>query len=124
MNTGDKSRRSKPVPSQAKPASENHEPMARPEAKAKFPLKDGIDSKAAAGAINLFTANDNDSHLGYTSRAYAKVTTAMYRYLCDLIEVDHTTVQGNQRAVKKPMFDLLVQSVRLIIVCCLLPCKY
>jgi hypothetical protein len=42
----------------------------------------------------------------------------MYRYLCDLIEADHIAVQGNQRTVKKPMFDLLVQSVRLISFSC------
>lgn len=65
-NFGAKARSSRPAPGKAKPAFENHDPTVRPEAEAKFPLRDGIEPKAAVKAIELFTAEDNDSHLGYT----------------------------------------------------------
>jgi hypothetical protein len=75
-----------------------------------LPFREGIDCTVALRVINHLTRADTDLHLGYLSQAFKQGSSAMYRFFCDLIGVDHSHIEDT-RTAKRPIFNLLVLSV-------------
>jgi hypothetical protein len=75
-----------------------------------LPFWEGIDRTVALHVINHLTRADTDLHLGYLSQAFEQGSSAMYRFFCDLIGVDHSHIEDT-RTVKRPIFNLLALSV-------------
>lgn len=51
----------------------------------------------------------SETPLSSQPKAYSQGSTAMFRYLCDVLEIEHHQVVG--RRPKRALFDLLIQSV-------------
>lgn len=93
-------------PTPTNPANVNTEPD---DSDPTLPIKDGVDIQLARRIIFHISNLDHSEPL-YTQTAYTRGTAVVFRYLCDLLGMDHSNIPST-RSAKRPVFDLLMHSV-------------
>jgi hypothetical protein len=82
-------------------------PGAAPDGAQELPAKDGIDLARTKRVIRHLTSPDLEDR----QKAFKQGTTAIYVYLCDLLEIDHSQVDMRRKDTKRQLLETLRQVV-------------